>query len=147
MILRILAIVLTALALVPAGAHIAALPNKIALPAEAYVVAQAVYLGWWLWGFIQIGAIFANGALALSLRHGDLAASRFALAAALLLVLVLAVFFLWTFPANQATANWTAMPDNWEDLRFQWEWSHALNAVLSLIALICSATAATSPRR
>ena len=50
MILRILAIVLTALALVPAGAHIAALPNKIALPAEAYVVAQAVYLGWWLWG-------------------------------------------------------------------------------------------------
>src|SRR5688572_831860 len=105
MTLRIVAIVLTALALVPAGAHIAALPNKISLPAEAYIVTQAVYLGWWLWGFIQIGAIAANGALAYALRH-DRAAFRFALAAAAILILVLAIFFIWTFPANQATANW-----------------------------------------
>jgi hypothetical protein len=47
----------------------------------------------------------------------------------------------WTFPANQATANWTDMPDNWSELRRQWEYSHAANAVVMLIAL-CSVTLA-----
>jgi hypothetical protein len=42
---RFLAIVLTALALVPAGAHVFALPNKIGLPQEEYFVVQGIYRG------------------------------------------------------------------------------------------------------
>ena len=37
---------LTALALVPSGAHLAALPNKMAMAQAAYFVAQQIYAGW-----------------------------------------------------------------------------------------------------
>lgn len=37
---------------------------------------------------------------------------------------------------NQQTNNWTVLPDNWQALRSQWDYSHAMNAGLYLIALI-----------
>ena len=44
-----LAIVLTALALVPAGAHLLELPSKMKLADEAYFMVQNIYRGWaWL---------------------------------------------------------------------------------------------------
>jgi hypothetical protein len=49
------------------------------------------------------------------------------------LVLAQAVFWTWTFPANKATDNWTAIPDNWEILRKNWEYSHLAGAVFQLI--------------
>ena len=61
--LRFAAIVLTALALVPGGAHLFAMPNRPALAAAALILAT------------------------------------------------LAIFFAWTYPANQATENWTVMPE------------------------------------
>ena len=39
-----------------------------------------------------------------------------------------------TYPANQATENWTVVPENWMALRSQWEYSHAAAAVLNLTA-------------
>jgi hypothetical protein len=33
----------------------------------------------------------------------------------------LIVFFSLTYPANQVTNNWTTLPANWLELRFQWE--------------------------
>jgi hypothetical protein len=50
----------------------------------------------------------------------------------------MAVFFAWIYPANQATSNWTVLADDWEQLRAQWEFSHAGNAVLIFIALCCA---------
>jgi hypothetical protein len=41
------------------------------------------------------------------------------LIATLCLVIFFAIFFMWTFPANQATANWTTTPDNRSELRQQ----------------------------
>jgi len=46
------------------------------------------------------------------------------------------VFWTFTFPANQITNNWTVLPDNWQELRKQWEYSHATSAGLNLIAVI-----------
>jgi hypothetical protein len=129
-----LAIMLTALALVPAGAHLAALPNKITLEQKAYFIAQGIYRGWALFGFALFGAVFANLALAIMVRRRR-AAFRLALAACLLLVASLVVFFGWTYPANQATANWTVVPENWQELRARWEYAHAAGAVLTLLAL------------
>ena len=43
--LHFLAIVFTALALVPGGAHLFALPNKIDLDVEPYFVVQGIYRG------------------------------------------------------------------------------------------------------
>ncbi|MEZ2409074.1 hypothetical protein AB6806_19910 [Bosea sp. RCC_152_1] len=45
-IVQFLAIVSCALALIPAGAHLAALPNKIALPQADYFTVQGIYRGW-----------------------------------------------------------------------------------------------------
>jgi hypothetical protein len=56
--------------------------------------------------------------------------------ALLCFVISLVVFFLFTFPANQATVNWTQLPGNWELLRDQWECSHALRAVINLMGFI-----------
>jgi len=55
-LIQSLAIILTALALVPSGAHLAALPNKIAMAQAAYFVAQQIYAGWTLFGIVLFGA-------------------------------------------------------------------------------------------
>ena len=57
------------------------------------------------------------------------------------IILSLVVFFIWVFPGNQATANWTEMPDNWEALRRQWEYGHAANAVIVFAALLATGRA------
>jgi hypothetical protein len=66
--------------------------------------------------------------------------------AALCLVAFFTIFFTWTFPANQATANWTVLPDDRSRLRATWEHSHAANAVVMLIAF-CSMTLAVITAR
>jgi hypothetical protein len=135
---QFLAIVLTALALVPAGAHLFELPNKIRLAEEAYFVVQSIYRGWALFGIVLFGALAANLALAIIVRR-QRAPFWLALVAFLLVAATLAIFFTWTYPANQATSNWTVIPANWQELRAQWEYAHATNAVLTLVAL-CAVT-------
>jgi hypothetical protein len=63
----------------------------------------------------------------------------FALMNLLCLLATLAIFFTFTYPANQATNNWTEIPVNWEQLRWQWEVSHAVDAVITFIGF-CSLT-------
>jgi hypothetical protein len=142
--LAFLAVLLTALALVPAGAHLLALPNKLAMRRDAYLAAQGAYAGWALAGVFPVSAILACLALALRQQHPP-ASPWPALLAALLLAAGLGVFFAWTFPANLATANWTTLPEGWEALRAQWEWSHAANAVLTLAAFCAVLRAALAP--
>lgn len=132
-IVQFLALLLTAFALVPAGAHLFALANKIGLSAEQYFIVQNIYRGWALFGIVLFSALIANLLLAIALR-GRGTPFGFALVAFLCIALTLVIFFTWTFPANQATQNWTAVPANWEQLRRQWEYSHAANALVTLVA-------------
>ena len=37
---------------------------------------------------------------------------------------------------NVATNNWTITPQDFEAVRRQWEYSHAINAVLTLVAFV-----------
>jgi len=138
---QFLAVVLTALALLPGGAHLMALPAKIAMPEDPYFGAQQVYRGWAWAGVVIFFAIFANVAAA-CFTNGN--RRRLFAAAGLLITATLALFFIWTYPANQATGNWTSVPDNWEQLRIQWEYSHAASAALSFLALLCAVAAALS---
>ncbi len=137
---RFLAIVLTALALAPGLAHVLELPHKIALDREDYLVVQGIYRGWSLLGIVLVGALAANVVVFLqSRRRGG--AAEWALTAALLLIASLAIFFVWTYPVNQITANWTVAPPDWQALRARWEYSHAANALVTFLAL-CAAAAA-----
>ncbi len=137
---RFLAIVLTALALAPGLAHVLELPNKIVLDRQDYLVVQGLYRGWSLLYIVLLGALTANAVVfLLSRRRG--AAAGWALVATLLLVASLAIFFVWTYPVNQITANWTVAPPDWQALRARWEYSHAANALVTFLAL-CAAAAA-----
>lgn len=135
-VVQFFALLLTALALVPSGAHLFVLMNKISLGAEQYFIVQNIYRGWSLFGIVLFGALISNLVLAALLRGWRLPFA-FGLIAFLCIALTLVIFFTWTYPANQATGNWTSIPDDWERLRRQWEYSHAANAVLTFAAL-CS---------
>jgi hypothetical protein len=137
-IVQFLAVVLTALALVPGGAHVFTLPNKVGLAADQYFIVQNIYRGWSLLGIVLVGALIADLMLTLMLRRQG-GAFALALLGCLCMAITLVVFFAWTYPANQATDNWTTIPDNWEQLRRHWEYSHAANAVVTFAAL-CSVT-------
>jgi hypothetical protein len=146
--LQVAAVVLTALAMVPTGGHLFEMPNKIGLPEQQYFLVQSIYRGWALFGIVIFAAIGANLLVALLLwRRRKLFSLN--LSAGLILAVTLVVFFVWTYPANQATANWTAVPADWQALRSQWEASHAANAILTFMALCCAAVSSArgSPRR
>jgi hypothetical protein len=137
-LLQFFALVLTALVLVPAGAHLFELPNKIGLAQDQYFVVQGIYRGWALFGVVLFPAMAAILALTVVLRRQTVP-FRYALVALLCMAATLAIFFAWTYPANIATANWTVAPENWATLRRQWEYAHATNAVLTFVAL-CALT-------
>jgi len=62
-IVQFLALVLTALALVPSGAHLFEFPGKINLGAEQYFIVQSIYRGWSLFGIVLVrGADRQSGA-------------------------------------------------------------------------------------
>jgi hypothetical protein len=130
-IAQFLALVFTALALVPVGAHLFALPNKLQLDQADYFIAQGIYRGWAWLGVASIGAIVTNAAAAIAVRTQ--------VVSTLLMLATLAIFFAFAFPANQATANWTVMPDDWQFLRRQWEYSHAVNAAITFAAFCATA--------
>lgn len=142
--LQFLAIVASALALVPAGAHVAALPNKMAFSEADYFIAQSNYRGWAILGGLWVAALFLDGLLAV-LSFAQPWPFRLAAAAACI-VLTFAVFFVWTLPANQATQNWTSVSADWQALRRQWECSHAVSAALLLLALGLTTLSALSWR-
>src|SRR5690606_34177626 len=132
--LRFLALFFVALALGPALAHLLELPNKMGLGREEYLTVQEIYSGWSLLGFVVAGALLSTLALTIRLR-GTGRAFRLTLTALLCIVAAQALFWIFTFPANQATSNWTVLPDNWEALRTRWEYSHAAGALLNLGAM------------
>src|SRR5262249_48661511 len=43
------------------------------------------------------------------------------------------IFWTFTYPMNAATNNWTVIPQDFEAARLQWEYSHAVNAVLTFL--------------
>jgi cytochrome bd-type quinol oxidase subunit 2 len=101
-----LAVLFTALALIPGGAHLLELANKMRLDQRDYFVAQSLYRGWQFVGFLVVAALAAN--IWAATAHEGAAFWWFAIAAALI-VLSLVVFFVWTFPSTRRRA---CGPDN-----------------------------------
>jgi hypothetical protein len=123
----------SALVLGPALAHLFELPNKIGLPRDEYFIVQKAYRGWSLFGWLLLVQLAALAAAAYLTRLE----SRTLTLVLLAVVSVIAaqiVFWLFTYPANVATENWTLRPESWETLRRQWEYSHAAGAILQLLA-------------
>jgi hypothetical protein len=141
-----LALVFTALALVPYGAHLISWPNKIGMTQEHYFIAQRAYDNWALVSLVLVPAMLFNIILAYLLR-GEGTAFYLAVAGCLCMAATLVVFFNWTYPGNAGTKNWTAVPPNWEYLRTRWEYSHAFNALLCFASFCLMTLASLAPRR
>ena len=127
------ALLASALVLGPALAHLFEFPNKIDLPRDEYFIVQKAYRGWSQFGWLLLVQVASLATAAYLARM----APRTLTLVLLALVSVIAaqfVFWLFTYPANVATVNWTLPPDDWEKLRRQWEYSHAAGAMLQLLA-------------
>jgi hypothetical protein len=128
-------ILLASLMLMPAGAHLLALPNKIGMNVADYFVAQQAYRGWAYAGVLVFAGIAATAILAWQVRHSS-AMFPPTLIALVCLVATQVVFWTLVFPGNQHTQNWTVAPANWDAFRMRWEIGHALSAVLNVAALV-----------
>jgi len=137
-LIQLLSIVLTALALIPAAAHVIELPNKLPMPRDEYMTVQRVYRGWDFAGYVVAAALVVTLWLAI-VSEGE---ARVPAVMAFLAILGTQVVF-WgvTFPVNRRTHDWTETPDDWERLRDRWEISHAASALLNFTALVCVAMA------
>jgi phosphoglycerol transferase MdoB-like AlkP superfamily enzyme len=133
--LQLFATLCVAITMAGGWAHLLELPHKMALSREEYLTVQQIYRGWSLLGIAVVGALVSTAALAV-LQRGQGAAFYGALAATLCIALSLGIFFAITYPTNQVTENWTALPETWEELRRRWEYSHAASAILYLVALV-----------
>jgi hypothetical protein len=132
---RLLAVVSVALCLLPAGAHFFELTNKMSLSPVEYMTVQKIYAGWSFFGIAIVAALL------LTLMHtfmvrGDRTAFLLSLTALLCLAATQAIFWMFTYPMNEATNNWTVTPQDFEAARRQWEYSHAFNAVLTFVAFM-----------
>jgi hypothetical protein len=132
--IQFLSLALVAFCLGPALAHLLALPNKISLGRDEYFTVQQIYRGWAILGILIVAAIAAAVALAWMSRRLP-GVFYWVLTALVCLAAAQAVFWIFTYPANVATRNWTTAPANWQALRVQWEYSHAVGAILTLAAL------------
>jgi hypothetical protein len=138
---RFLSVVFTGLALVAPMAHLFELVNKMALSGSEYFTVQKIHNGWWMTGLLLPVAALLNLLHAYEVRGS---ARTLAVVAALCLMSNLVVFFVWAQPTNVATENWMVEPANWEMLRRQWEFSHAANALITLLAFCLSTASALS---
>ncbi|MGH9627686.1 MAG: DUF1772 domain-containing protein [Bryobacteraceae bacterium] len=130
-----LSLLFTAFATAGGLAHSFELLNKINLPAEQYLVVQQIYRGWALLGIVVFGSLGSILALTIMVRR-DRRLFPLTLTALLCIVGTQIIFWRFTFPVNQETRNWTVLPDNWLQLRNQWEYSHLASAGLDVVALV-----------
>lgn len=135
---RFVAILLVAIALGAALAHLMELPGKMTYDAQFYV-----YLHRTLYptfgrtaGWAEAVALFAVAGLAWRVRKRG-AALPLTLTAAVCQSVAMIVFLAFVLPANRAMGSWPldAIPAEWTSWRNQWEYGHAARAVLMLTAL------------
>jgi hypothetical protein len=140
------ALVASALVLGPAVAHLFSLPGKIGLAREEYFIVQKAYRGWsqigWLLA-IQLASLASAAFLARVERH-ILVPTVLALAC---VVAAQMVFWLFAYPVDVATANWTLPPLGWQSLRHRWEYSHAAGAALQIAGFGLMSVAVLARRR
>jgi len=145
-VLQLIAILCIAVAMAGGWAHLLELSQKMLLSREDYLMVQQIYRGWALLGIPVVGALISSIALTSILRNEGMP-FYFSLAAALCVALSLVVFFLFILPVNKTTQNWTTLPEGWEALRRQWEYSHAASAFLYFAALASISASVLAIRR
>lgn len=136
---RLIAIMLTSLSMGTALCHLLQMPAKLSLGGALWLtLLQTLYPP----AFGTIGAFFEVGAVVMTVVLTFLVRQRrpafgWTILAALCVVAAHTIFWVWVAPVNATMAPLTpeTLPADWIALRNQWEYSHAVRAVLQIIAL------------
>lgn len=138
---RFITLILSALVTGMAFCHALELPAKMQYSASQYIAIQnSLYVAFGppnVGAWIEIAAPLTAIALAIFVRKRRLAFPLTLVAIALMLLAFPVVFFAFTEPANRAIRSATpeSIPANWEQLRYQWEYSHLARFFCHLGAL------------
>ena len=155
--LRFMTILLTTISAAAALAHLLEMPAKLSYDGPTWLhLLQTLYppLFGPVSGTCEIAATIASMILVALLWRRSERWGWTAVAAGCLLV-THAVFWIWVRPVNATLVPLTpaTLPAAWTQLRNQWEYSHAVRAVLQLIALagfvisLLNELATTKPHR
>ena len=133
-------LILAILAAMPPLAHVLELPNKLALDGELWLaVQQNLYRGWgpFLGAPAEIGALATTLTL-LVVRRANGGTRLLRVIAAMAYTAMLAAFFVFNAPVNEALNGWTSatLPSDWATYRLRWEAGHALAALMSVVGLV-----------
>lgn len=137
---RFITLILSALVTGMAFCHALELPAKMQYSASQYIrVQNSLYVAFGppnIGAWIEVTAPLAAIALAILVRKRRPALQLTLMAIALMLLAFPVIFFAFTEPANQIirTATPESIPANWEQLRYQWEYSHLARFVCHLAA-------------
>jgi uncharacterized membrane protein len=151
---RFIALMLTSLSLSLSMAHLLELPQRIKFERQLWVdvtVFQNVYRLFGSVGAVfEIGAILAAIVLAF-LVHKRRSAFYWTLGGAVLLIIAFASWLLFVAPMNAEFARWLTnpIPADWTQYRNQWEYTHAINAIIKLFGfgLLVLSVLTESPRK
>ncbi|HYS11671.1 MAG TPA: hypothetical protein VEN28_00045 [Burkholderiaceae bacterium] len=139
------ALALVALLVGTTFGHVLEMPVKMKSDGRRWVSYQQTLYPYFasVGGAIEMAAIVGAALIAWFLRDET---DLFYLALAATVMLALAFFVIWIFvtnATNRRTATWSesALPDDWERWRTQWEYSHAARFVLQLLAFLALAYA------
>jgi hypothetical protein len=158
-VLQVIALMLVALAMVPAMAHALEFPGKMRLSKDAYLTVQRIYYpGFTIAGFAESCSMIAALAVAIATPR-DSAAFVLSVAALILLVAMHLVYWMITAPVNRIwlkgqqlskagstffrtnAGSGNAEEADWSSLRDRWEYSHIVRAAFVTVALALLASA------
>jgi len=101
-------------------------------------IQQHLYRGWGeIFGPVEIVAFLSTLALLVVTRR-DRSTRRAYFAALVCYAAMLADFFIFNLPVNEALRGWTpvTLPPDWSDYRLRWEVGHASTALFAVIAFV-----------
>jgi Domain of unknown function (DUF1772) len=160
---KIFAILVVAIAMSMALAHLLELPGKLRLAKEQYLAVQAIYYpGFTYGGAAEPIGIIVTAVLALAARES----SSFWLltASCAAMVAMQAIYWIWIQPVNNVWLKDTKLEGasgafmgigklrspgagttDWTDLRNRWEFAHAARAGLAVAAFVLLVAAVVGP--
>jgi hypothetical protein len=120
-------------------AHALEMISKLTLDGPLWLgIQRHLYRGWGeIFGPVEILALLSTLAL-LVVTWRDRSSRRAYLIATVCYAVMLADFFVFNRPVNEALPGWTpaTLPADWSDYRLRWEIGHALTALFSVIAFV-----------
>jgi len=159
--LEIFAVVVVAIAMAIALAHLVELPGKMRLPKEQYLAVHTIYYP----GFTISGASEPLGVVVAALLAA-LTGSALLTSASVALAVMQLIYWVWIHPVDNfwirsfrlrstGRANFelgqAALPETgfaeWTSLRDRWEYSHAARAILAVLAFVMLVTAVVGSSR